>query len=107
MVTELKTVIKTHIDNNGSLIVPFSAPSHRVTVTHCDTSQQGQWIEDAKELLYKLQEAVVRRTVIAPTPHHITTTLASSTKMINGVAKIGILYSGGLDSVILAALLDR
>lgn len=84
----LVTSIKVHLTND-ILRVPFGAfnvslPSHDM--------EQFDWSDIAKEFLIILEDAVRKRLVCS----------AGSVG-----AKVSILYSGGLDSTVLAALVDR
>lgn len=109
LATDLTTVMETHVDVGKNLTVPFDLPMHSIA----DTTLSGeQWREDAATLLHTLQEAVLKRTTTTTTPPHTITIpphtiTPTSTKMINGVAKVGVLFSGGLDSIVLAAIADR
>jgi len=79
------------------------------------TAQETDWHTLAQHLLSVLQQAIHSRVVRAPrvghdpTPSQDTMSDCSvaATSVVQGSARVALLFSGGVDSVVMAALTDR
>ena len=79
------------------------------------TAQETDWHTLAQHLLSVLQQAIHSRVVRAPrvghdpTPSQDTMSDCSvaATSVVQGGARVALLFSGGVDSVVMAALTDR
>ena len=111
-----RSLLGPEVISDPALALPFS-PLHtllpREGVEGEGKGEGGEgvsWEGLAKEFLAVLEAAVFRRVSVAPPPStggEQGEGEGGECAVVQGRARVGVLFSGGVDSVVLAALVDR